>query len=71
LAGSKAKAQRKHFEECIDQIGNLDKNAIEDRIKEYYVQGKISEEHRQFLKDRISEYYEEEKGSERYGAPFR
>jgi hypothetical protein len=43
---------------------------IEDRIKEYYVHGKLSEEHRQFLKDRISEHYEEEKGSERQGAPF-
>jgi hypothetical protein len=65
----KAKAQRKHLEECIDQIGKLDKNTIEDKIKEYYVHGKISEEHRQFLKDRISEYYEEEKGSEGNGAP--
>lgn len=55
----KATAQRK-----------LDKNTIEDKVKGYYVHGKISEEHHQFLKDRISEYYEQEKGSERYGAPF-
>jgi hypothetical protein len=66
----KARTQRKHLEECINQIGKLDKNAIEEKIKGYYVHGKISEDHRQFLKDRISEYYENEKGSERYGAPF-
>jgi hypothetical protein len=65
----KARAQRKHLEECIDQIGKLDKNAIEDKIKGYYVHGKISEEHRQFLKDRISEYYEEEKGSDMVRRP--
>jgi hypothetical protein len=40
----------------------LDKNAIEDKIKEYYVHGKISEDHRQ---DRISEYYESGKESKR------
>jgi hypothetical protein len=49
---------------CIEQIGKLDKNTIEDKIKAYYVHGKISEDHRQFLKDKISEYYENEKGSE-------
>ncbi|MGA9149365.1 MAG: YncE family protein [Candidatus Nitrosopolaris sp.] len=55
---AKARTQLKHLEECINQIGKLDKNAIEDKMKVYYVHGKISEEHRQFLKDRISEYYD-------------
>jgi YVTN family beta-propeller protein len=59
----KAETQRKHLRECVDQIGKLDKSGIEDKMKGYYVQGKISEDHRQFLKDKISEYYEEEKGS--------
>ncbi len=45
-------------------IGKLDKNRIEDKIKGYYVHGKISEDHRQFLKDNISEYYEKEESSE-------
>ena len=60
----KARRQLEHLEECIEQIGKLDKNTIEDKIKAYYVHGKISEDHRQFLKDKISEYYENEKGSE-------
>ena len=54
----KARKQLEHLEECINQIGKLDKNAIEDKIKGYYVHGKISEDHRQFLKDKISEYYD-------------
>ena len=65
----KARTQRKHLKECITQIGKLDKNAIEDKIIGYYVDGKISEDHRQLLNDKISEYYED-KDSERYGAPF-
>jgi YVTN family beta-propeller protein len=59
----KARKQLEHLEECINQIGKLDKNAIETKIKGYYVHGKISEDHRQFLKDKISEYYENVKGS--------
>jgi hypothetical protein len=53
----------------VNQIGKLDKNAIEEKIKGYYVHGKISNVHRQFLEDKISEYYEEN-GSHGYGAPF-
>ena len=52
------------MEECIDRIGKLDKNAIEDKINGYYVLGKISEDHRQYLKERVSEYYGSVKGSE-------
>jgi YVTN family beta-propeller protein len=59
----KARKQLEHLEECINQIGKLDKNAIENKIKGYYVHGKISEDHRQFLKDKISEYYEKVKDS--------
>jgi hypothetical protein len=66
----KTRRQLKNLNECTNQIGKLDKNAIEDKMREYYVEGKISEEHREFLKDRIYEYYQEEKGSEGYGAPF-
>lgn len=51
----KARKQLEHLEECINQIGKLDKNAIESKIKGYYVHGKISEDHRQFLKDKISD----------------
>jgi YVTN family beta-propeller protein len=40
----KARMQLKHLEECINQIGRLDKNAIEDKMKGYYVHGKISDE---------------------------
>jgi short-subunit dehydrogenase involved in D-alanine esterification of teichoic acids len=60
----KARTQRKHLEECITQIGKLDKNAMEEKIIGYYVEGKISEDHRQLLKDKISEYYENQKSSE-------
>ena len=60
----KTRTQLKHLKECINQIGRLDKNAIENKMKEYYVRGKISEDHRQFLKDKISEYYDSVKGSE-------
>ena len=66
----KTRTQRKYFKECINQIGRLDKNAIEDKIIGYYADGKISEDHRQLLKDKISEYYEIEKGSEGSGAPL-
>ena len=60
----KTKMQFEHLEECINQIGKSDKNTIEDKINGYYVEGKISEDHRQFLKERISEYYGSVKGSE-------
>jgi uncharacterized membrane protein (DUF106 family) len=60
----KAKRQLEHLEECVSQIGKLDKNAIEEKIKGYYVHRKLSEDHRQFLKDKISEYYGSVKGSE-------
>jgi hypothetical protein len=53
----KARIQRKYVKECINQIGKLDKNAMEDKIIGYYVDGKLSEDHRQLLKDKISEYY--------------
>jgi YVTN family beta-propeller protein len=59
----KAKTQRKYLKECIYQIGKLDRNAVEEVITGYYVDGKISESHRQLLKDKISEYYENVKGS--------
>jgi YVTN family beta-propeller protein len=54
----KERTQRKYLKECINQIGKLDKNAIEEKIIGYYVDGKINEDHRQLLKDKISEYYE-------------
>lgn len=38
----KARTQLKYLKECIDQIDKLDKNTIEDKIKGYYVDGKIS-----------------------------
>jgi hypothetical protein len=40
------------------------KNAIEEKIMGYYVDGKLSEDHRQLLKDKICEYYGSVKGSE-------
>jgi YVTN family beta-propeller protein len=55
---AKTRAQLRHLEECINQIGKLDKNVIEDKIEGYYVSGKISEDHRKYLKDKISEYYD-------------
>ena len=60
----KARTQLKHLKECINQIGKLDKNAIEEKIIGYYVEGKLSEDHRQLLKDKISEYYDSVKDSE-------
>jgi YVTN family beta-propeller protein len=53
-----ARTQRKHLKECIKQIGKIGKNAIEEKVIGYYVDGKISEDHREFLKDKISEYYD-------------
>jgi len=53
-----------------DDVCKSYKDAIEDKIFGYYVDRKLSEDHRQLLKDKISEYYETAKGSERYGAPF-
>jgi hypothetical protein len=59
--------QRTHLRECIkmidDDVGKSHKDAIEDRIIRYYVDGKLSEDHRQLLKDK-SEYYGSVKGSE-------
>jgi YVTN family beta-propeller protein len=73
-AWKRTKNQHTHLRECIDMIGNdkdkSQKNAIEDKILGYYVDGKLSEDHRQLLKDKISEYYDSVKGSEGYGAPF-
>jgi YVTN family beta-propeller protein len=66
----KTKTQRKYFKECENQIGKLDKDAIEEKIIGYYVDGKISQEHRQLLDDKISQYYKKQNGSQRYGAPF-
>jgi YVTN family beta-propeller protein len=60
----KGRTQLKHLDECINQIGKLDRNAIEDKTNGYYVEGKISEAHLEFLKDRISEYYDSVKSSE-------
>ncbi|MGA9153859.1 MAG: hypothetical protein WBZ36_25035 [Candidatus Nitrosopolaris sp.] len=67
----KNRRQLENLKQCINQIGRLDKNAIEEKMKGYYVEGKISEDHRQFLKDKISEYYDSSKGSEEYSAPFK
>jgi hypothetical protein len=66
----KNRRQLENLKECINQIGRLDKNAIENKMKGYYVDGKLSEDHREFLKDKISEYYDSVKRSEGYGAPF-
>jgi len=66
----KARTQRKYVKECINQIGKLDKEAMEDKIIGYYIDGKISVNHRQILKDKISEYFDSVKRSEGYGAPF-
>jgi hypothetical protein len=48
----------------VDDAGKSRKDAIEDKILGYYVDGKLSEDHRQLLKDKISEYYGSVKGSE-------
>jgi hypothetical protein len=47
-----------YLKECIHQIGKLDRSAIEEMVTGYYVDGKISESHRQLIKDKISQYYE-------------
>jgi hypothetical protein len=64
----RARKQRTHLRECIkmidDDVGKLHKNTIVDKIFGYYVDGKLSEDHRQLLKDKISEYYGGIKGSE-------
>ena len=39
----KRRTQLEHLKECVNQIGKLDRNAIEDKMKGYYVEGKISE----------------------------
>lgn len=56
MGRSKARMQPNIWKNAY-QIDKLDKNAIEDKIKGYYVHQKISEDHRQYLKDKISEYY--------------
>jgi hypothetical protein len=61
------KEQRTRLRECImivDDAGKSRKDAIEDKILGYYVDGKLSEDHRQLLKDKISEYYGSVKGSD-------
>src|ERR1041385_690253 len=49
----KARTQSKYLKECIEQIGKLNKNVIEEKIIRYYVEEKINENHRQLLKDKI------------------
>jgi len=63
----KTKMQRKYFTECISQIGELDKDRIEDKIIGYYADGKLSDVQHQLLNNKISEYYAKEKGSESQG----
>jgi hypothetical protein len=58
----KTRTQLKHLKECINQIGKLDKNAMEDKMNGYYLSGKINEDQREFLKDKISEYYDSVQG---------
>jgi YVTN family beta-propeller protein len=64
----RARNQRTHLEECIkmidDDVDKSRKNAIEDKIIGYYIDGKLSEDHRRLLKEKISEYYGSVKGSE-------
>jgi hypothetical protein len=64
----RARKQRTHLRECIkvidDDVGKSHKNAIEEKIMGYYVDGNLSEDHRQLLKDKISEYYDSVKRSE-------
>ena len=56
----KARTQRGHLKECINEIGKLDKNTIEEMITRYYIDGKISESHHKLLNDKIAEYYEKD-----------
>jgi YVTN family beta-propeller protein len=53
-----AKTHRKYLRECINQIGILDKNTIEERITRLYIDGKLNESHRQLLEDKIAEHYD-------------
>ena len=46
---------RAYLRECIKMID--DDVSKSDKIFGYYVDGKLSEDHRQLLKDKISEYY--------------
>ena len=39
----KARIQRRYVKECINQIGRSDKNAMEDKVIGYYVEGKLTE----------------------------
>ena len=53
----------------IDNVADKShKDAVENKIIGYYVDGKLGEDHRQ-LKDKISEYYGSVKDSGN-GAPF-
>ena len=49
--------QRTHLKECINMIdddaGKSNKDAIQEKIMGYYVNGKLSEDHRLLLKDKI------------------
>ena len=54
----RTRKQHTHLKECIkmieDDVGKSDENAIEKKIIGYYVEGNLSEDHRQLLKDKIS-----------------
>jgi len=45
-----------------EDVGKSRKEVIEDL--DYYVEGKLTEDHRQLLKDKISEYYGSVKDSD-------
>jgi YVTN family beta-propeller protein len=59
----KERRQRKNLKKCRRKIGELGRNAIEEMITEYFVDGKISESQRQLLKDEIAELYNKPHGS--------
>jgi YVTN family beta-propeller protein len=61
----RSKGQRKHLEECLNQIGKLDREKIEEKITKLYVQGKLNDSHHRLLNDKIAEYYEIVKDSKR------
>jgi hypothetical protein len=59
----KARTQRKYLKECLNQIGTLNRNDLEKKITGYFVDGKLSDSHRELLKDKISEHHENVKGT--------
>jgi len=61
IGWARARTQRKHTEECINQINKLEKNEIGKKIKKYYMEGKISESQYKLLKDEIAQHYESQK----------